>query len=54
MRRLLIMRSNGQVVLSFRGTSDVLDILTDVKLLQTALEERSDGTRSDDPRQVAA
>ena len=29
-----------QLVLSFRGTSDILDVLTDVQLLQTPLEFR--------------
>ena len=41
-----------RVVLSFRGTSDVIDIVTDVNLLQRALEQRDDGRESDDPRRV--
>lgn len=41
-----------RVVLSFRGTSDVIDIVTDVNLLQRGLEQRDDGRESDDPRRV--
>ena len=35
-----------QVVLAFRGTSDVLDAVTDVNLFHVPLEEREDGKRS--------
>ena len=44
--------SRKQVVLSFRGTSDLRDALTDVNLLQTPLEEREGGGKSDDVRMV--
>ena len=47
-------RCARRIVLSFRGTSDVLDVLTDVNLLQTPWEPRDDGKKSDDPRQVHA
>ena len=47
-------RDARRIVLSFRGTSDVLDVLTDVNLLQTSWEARDDGKQSDDPRQVHA
>lgn len=43
-----------RLVLSFRGTNDVKDVLTDVNLLQTALLPREDGKRSDDERAVHA
>eukprot|EP00288_Rhodomonas_lens_P019108 CAMPEP_0177716546 /NCGR_PEP_ID=MMETSP0484_2-20121128/14565_1 /TAXON_ID=354590 /ORGANISM="Rhodomonas lens, Strain RHODO" /LENGTH=731 /DNA_ID=CAMNT_0019228579 /DNA_START=330 /DNA_END=2525 /DNA_ORIENTATION=+ len=45
-------RNLRRVVLSFRGTSDILDVLTDVNLLQTPFEFREDGKKSDDPRMV--
>jgi len=43
-----------KVVLAFRGTSDVLDVVTDVNLLQTPLEAREDGKRNkvEDERMV--
>jgi hypothetical protein len=31
-------QAERRIVLSFRGTSDILDVLTDVQLLQTPLE----------------
>lgn len=41
------------VVISFRGTSDVRDAVTDVSIVQTPLEAPSvPGQKSDDPRQV--
>jgi hypothetical protein len=45
-------RSRRLVVVAFRGTSDIMDVLTDVNLLQTPLEQGYDGQKSDDPRQV--
>lgn len=44
--------SERLLVVAFRGTSDVLDVLTDVNLLQTPYEQGFDGQESDDPRQV--
>ena len=40
------------VVIAFRGTSDILDVLTDINLLQTPLEQGYNGQKSDDARQV--
>ena len=45
-------RSQRLLVVAFRGTSDVLDVLTDVNLLQTPLEQGFEGQKSDDPRRV--
>ena len=47
-------RQRRQLVLAFRGTSDLIDLVTDVNLLQTPLESREDGRRSDDTRMVHA
>jgi len=47
-------RRSRRIVVSFRGTSDVMDVLTDVNLLQTPFEQRPDGKPSDDPRLVHA
>lgn len=41
-----------EVVIAFRGTSDILDVLTDVNLLQTPLEQGYNGQKSDDERKV--
>eukprot|EP00746_Dinoflagellata_sp_MGD_P078422 gnl/MRDRNA2_/MRDRNA2_31364_c0_seq1.p1 gnl/MRDRNA2_/MRDRNA2_31364_c0~~gnl/MRDRNA2_/MRDRNA2_31364_c0_seq1.p1 ORF type:complete len:965 (+),score=201.88 gnl/MRDRNA2_/MRDRNA2_31364_c0_seq1:101-2995(+) len=45
-------RSTRRIVLSFRGTSDITDALTDIKLGQVPLEEFEDGKESDDDRYV--
>ena len=45
-------RSERLLVVAFRGTSDVLDVLTDVNLIQTPYEQGFNGQKSDDPRQV--
>jgi len=49
-----IWRDNSRrlVVIAFRGTSDIMDVLTDINLLQTPLEMGYNGQKSDDPRQV--
>mmetsp|Transcript_46903 Transcript_46903/g.77611 ORF Transcript_46903/g.77611 Transcript_46903/m.77611 type:complete len:742 (-) Transcript_46903:731-2956(-) len=47
-------RAQRQLVLAFRGTSDPLDLLTDVNLLQTPFEFREDSRSSDDTRLVHA
>lgn len=49
-----IWRDNSRrlVVVAFRGTSDIMDVLTDVNLLQTPLEQGYNGQKSDDPRKV--
>ena len=47
-------RSQRLLVVAFRGTSDVLDVLTDVNLLQTPLEQGFEGQKSDDPRRTLA
>ena len=39
-------RRRRQLVLAFRGTSDIVDALTDVNLLQTPLEESEGGEAS--------
>ena len=44
--------SRRRLVLSFRGTSDLKDVLADVNVLQTPLEPRDDGGKSDDTRLV--
>ena len=44
--------SRRLVVIAFRGTSDIMDVVTDVNLLQTPLEEGFDGQKSDDTRKV--
>ena len=44
--------SRRLVVIAFRGTSDIMDVLTDVNLLQTPLEMGYNGQKSDDPRMV--
>jgi len=41
-----------KVVMAFRGTSDVLDVVTDVNLLQTPLEARADGKRNEDDERM--
>jgi len=45
-------RSDRLLVVAFRGTSDVLDVLTDVNLLQTPYEKGFGNQQSDDERQV--
>jgi len=45
-------RSSRILIIAFRGTSDVLDVLTDVNLLQTPLEQGYADQKSDDPRMV--
>lgn len=45
-------KSRRLVVIAFRGTSDVMDVLTDVNLLQSPLEIGFNGQKSDDPRRV--
>jgi hypothetical protein len=40
------------LVLAFRGTSDIMDVLTDVGVLQTPLEQGFEKQESDDPRRV--
>jgi len=44
--------SRRLVVIAFRGTSDIMDVLTDVNFLQVPLEMGYNGQKSDDPRQV--
>jgi len=41
-----------EVVIAFRGTSDILDVLTDVNFVQTPLEQGFNGQKSDDERKV--
>lgn len=41
-----------EVVIAFRGTSDILDVLTDVNFVQTPLEQGFNGQKSDDDRKV--
>jgi hypothetical protein len=45
-------RSSRLLVVSFRGTSDVIDVLTDISFLQTPLEQGYEGQKSDDSRMV--
>jgi len=45
-------RSTRLLVVAFRGTSDVIDALTDVKFVQTPLEQGYQKQKSDDPRRV--
>lgn len=45
-------RSERLLVVSFRGTSDILDVLTDVNFIQTPLEQGYQGQKSDDSRRV--
>ena len=45
-------RSERLLVVAFRGTSDVVDVLTDVNLLQTPYEQGFNGQKSDDERKV--
>ena len=42
------------LVVAFRGTSDIMDVLTDVQIIQTPLERGYNGQKSDDPRKVHA
>jgi len=44
--------SRREVVIAFRGTSDILDVLTDVNFVQTPLEQGFNGQKSDDERKV--
>ena len=39
-------------MIAFRGTSDILDVLTDVNFVQTPLEQGYNGQKSDDERKV--
>ena len=45
-------RSRRLVVVAFRGTSDILDVLTDVNFVQQPLESGFQGQKSDDPRKA--
>jgi len=45
-------RRTRLVVIAFRGTSDIMDVVTDVNLLQTPLEQGYQGQKSDDERMV--
>ena len=45
-------RSRRLVVIAFRGTSDIVDVVTDVNFIQTPLEGGFNGQKSDDPRKA--
>ena len=51
-KRLARDKQRKRAVLAFRGTSDILDAVTDVQLVQTPLEQGYGDQRSDDPRKV--